>query len=364
MNTIGKIGIALAVLMVFSLAAPATATYAGDKPLVTYENQVIHGGIVFETVTDGTAYTVLPSDGSVTQTQSITITIPDGATVKTARLYNYYSWSKSNFGDKYVSGDPAEATLTFNGATVTCLNPSTIPNLIDYGNGTIQYWDTKGWYPGCLYKYDYPSGTFAWDVTDLVTGSGTYTATITNADSSPTLNEYFATWGFGLLVVYEGKEGLPKIEYWIDEGCDILYNTSKYGVYEPIATTSAPFDGVVNWGVGKVHKEATLTAVVMAPDKGYMSDWDASKNMMYFNDEEIGPCVIDESITGVKPTYWRTKTIGSSNLAGMIPYDVTPYLIQKDNVVYFQDRDLGTGKGDNIAVSNAFLVVEKISPRP
>ncbi len=353
------------IALILALSTPASADYSGDKPLVTYEHGLLKdGGIVYETVTDGTAYTTLltvpPGLPLSSMTQNITITIPAGARVKTARLYNTYCWSKSDFGDKYVPGDPAEADLTFNGATVTCQNPAAIPNPIYYPSGAVQYWDTKG-QGYTSKKYDYPSGTFAWDVTDLVTGSGTYVATIANNDSTPTSKEYFATWGFGLLVVYEEKKGPVNVEYWIDEGCDVLLNTSLWNVYEPIATTSAPF-AKGHWGA--VPKEAELTVVAMAPDWGNWSNWPASKNMNYFNGltpaDQIGPSVIDTSIPSA-PVNMRTRTIGSSTLAGMFTYDVTDKLVQMpmDNILYLQDRDLGTRRGDNIAVSNAFLVVKK-----
>ncbi len=32
--------------------------------------------------------------------------------------------------------------------------------------------------------------------------------------------------------------------------------------------------------------------------------------------------------------------------------------LKKDNIAEFQDRDLGTGRGDNFVVSNAFLMTE------
>jgi len=377
MNKTEKIAIALAVLMVAAaLAVPAIADYSGDHPLTTYEHGMLNsGGIVYETVTDGSAYTklpcnVYPEDPVYGLTQEITITIPEGKTVKMARLYNYVTWSTSD-NDTGTSpwfniGLPAEAEMTFNGVTVTCQNPlspectglfppvacrDALPNPIDYGNGVVQYWDTKGPDYECGAKWDYPSGTFAWDVTDMVTGSGTFTATITNADSTPTgmrpgkpynpvnYRERFATYGFGLLVVYENDDPVVDLdelntEYWITEGCDLLYNTSKYSVYEPIATTSVQFEKE-----SKGPKRATLTTVLTASDKWNLADWDESKNMVYFKNKEIGPS-----------TAYDYYSIGVNE------FDVGK--LKKDNIAEFQDRDLGTGKGDNEVVSNAFLVTE------
>jgi hypothetical protein len=387
MNTIKKIAIALAVLMVFSLAAPAAATYAGDHPLVTYEKGPLKdGGIVFVAVENGSAYTKLnatensvPGDIKKTLTQDITIPactptitsncIPAGKTVKMARLYNYVSWSTSDNDTTMTSGVPAEAEMTFSDGTNTwtkaCVHGYTdaqiadVPNPISYGTDAVQYWDTKGPNYLCGSKYDFPSGTFAWDVTNMVTGSGTYVATITNADSTPTgfrpgkeypsgYRERFVTYGFGLLVVYENTSFSNPVDgkYWIDEGCDLLYNTSKYSVYEPVATTYAPFKE----GVGGINNTTTagLTQVVVSSNKGNELDWPNSENMIYFNGlttaEEIGPSTA-VSFKAIGVNYDEMKSLS--------------LLKPSRNFVYFQDRDInGDGKGDNEVVSNAFLMVE------
>ena len=368
--------VVIAVLLAFS--SPAAADYSGDKPLVTYAHGFVdNGSLIYETETDNTTYTKLltmpPGLPLDSMTQNITITIPAGATVKTARLYNYITWSKSDNGNKSVPGAPAEADISFtnpagNTQTKVCKHgfPTHLvaPNPIDFMNGCIQYWDTKGQGYSST-TYDYPSGTFAWDVTNMITGSGTYVATIANNDSTPTLNEYFVTFGFGLLVVYEDADGTDnELEYWIDEGCDVILNTSKWGVYEPIATTNAPFSGCIG-DVGDVVA-AELTIVTMAPDMGNWSNWSASMNMNYFNGlttvDEIGPSIIDPSIPTLPKPNKRTRTIGSSTLAGMwdgYNVHVLPRLQPSNNILYLQDRDLGTGRGDNTAVSNAFLVLEK-----
>jgi len=125
--------------MVCLLAVPALTDYTGDHSLTVYEHNTINGGVVFDTVEDGSKYTLLYSPPqNMTKpvlSQDLTVAIPAGATVRTARLYNYYTWSKSDYGDKYTPGDPAEANLTFNEVLVTCQNPDPITNTIDYGNG-------------------------------------------------------------------------------------------------------------------------------------------------------------------------------------------------------------------------------------
>ncbi len=354
--------VVIAVLLAFS--SPAVADYSGDKPLVTYDHDVIYGGVVYETVEDNSTYTTLnatetcPECGMDSLTQTIEIIgIPAGATVKMARLYNYYTWSTSDndMGGNpwYNLGMPAEADIWFNGEKRVCqhglgdglTNRTSLANPIEYGNGVKQYWDTKG--QGYSSKYcDYPSGTFAWDVTDMVTGNGIYTATIENADSTPTgfrpgevypsyKRERFATYGFGLLVIYEHPDIEPKIEYWINEGRDLLW--TYYGKHTPEeATTYAPFNGVVNWGMGTVYKDATLTAVLTASDKGTNVP---PANMVTFNGDEKGP-----------------STAKDANSIAKDLFNVSPELVHKNNFADFQDR------GDYEGVCNAFLVVEKISP--
>ena len=317
----------LSAIVVAMLVVPSIADYSGDHPLTIYEHGMVNdGGLIYEAVTDGSGYTTLNAMDPATYTQDITISIPDGKTVKTARLYSYYTWSKPDNGDYSSPGLPAEAEFTFNdGDSVICQNPSEnileIPNTINYDNGVVQYWDSKG--QGYLATtYDVPSGTFALDVTDQVTGSGTYTATITNADSSPTAGEYFVTFGFGLLVVYENANPEEKLdtEYWIAEGCDYLM-ARDFETPED-ATTSAIFDRELK------GKKATLTTVLTASNGGLL---EPPQNMVYFNGDEIGP-----------------STAAGYKHIGVNDFDVK--LKKSFNIAEFQDRD------DSEVVCNAFLL--------
>lgn len=166
-------------------------------------------------------------------------------------------------------------------------------------------------------------------MTKLVTGSGTYTATITNNDSSPTPNEYYNTAGFDLLVVYENANPkIPTTKYWITEGCDLLYNNTKYETAES-ATTKAVFRG---WAIPRRAIGATLKTVVMYSDKGTQ---DPPKNRVGFNRQEVGP-----------------STAVSSPAIGVNDFDVLDKLRRVRNVAHFQDRT------DNEMVTNAFLVID------
>ena len=328
----------IAVLLAFS--SPAAADYSGDHPLTIYEHDTIKGGVVYNTTEAGDKYVCL-DDGdtySLAMSQNLTINIPAGATVKTARLYNYYTWSCLE--DDYA-GAPAQAYLKFSDGTDTwsrvCMhsccdipyNVSDCDNPIDYGNDVIQYWDTKSQnYSGKL--YDFPGGTFAWNVTPYVTGSGTYTAEIRNAKEETIGDERFCTVGFLLLVVYEHPDD-DEIEYWIAEGCDILH--TLWGVTPEEATTNATFPDFMYKSLldQEFECDATLSTVLCFSDQ-----WEAPNidNMVYFNDIEVGP-----------------STAGGTSHIAYDEYDVWDKL-SNINVVKMQDR------GDYESVHNAFLVVE------
>jgi len=362
--------VVIAVLLAFSVPAEAKGVggYAGDHPLTIYEHDTINGGLVYVVDETGGNYTPLQTSAcefpicppfaekpKPVLTQNITITIPEGATVKMARLYNYVDWSTSDHDYQDKIGLPAEADMWFEGHKVTCQNPlnetctgvcrhpqdrdacskcrDALPNTIVYGNDVIQYWDTKG-QNYTSKNWDFPEGTFAWDVTDMVTGSGTFTAKITNNDSTPTVDsappgkgydywERFITFGFGLLVVYEHPDS-PKIEYQIGEGCDILMSRIGEGFDESPenATSNTTFAGVS----GAI--DANLTTVVGTSDMWH-------KNMVCFNGVEIGPSTAKDKFS-----------------MGVNYFNVTANLSSVQNVVGFQDR------GDCEYPRHAFLVVE------
>ena len=325
----------LSVIMVCLLAVPALTDYTGDHSLTVYEHNTINGGVVFDTVVDGSKYTLLysplPNMTKPVLSQDMTVAIPANATVRTARLYNYYTWSDSGDVDNLIPGEPAEAILTLSDGVNTWItevnNSAANPDVAHYVDRKGQGYTSK--------KYDYPSGTLAWDVTDHVAGSGTFTATIENAReltnstnnwTLPNPGEYFCTFGFGLLVVYELDDG-SRIEYWIAEGCDMLYASGYYGITPENATTSATFsDGV------SCAASAELTTVLTASDKG---GYTPPKNMVIFNDVEVGP-----------------STAVSKYAIGVNTFDVID-LLSGQNIVELQDRK------DYETACNVFLVVNK-----
>jgi len=257
-----------------------TSGYMGGS-LATYAHDVVRGDLLF--TTGNSKYRgSMPSGETYTVEFDIT-DIPHGAAVKTARLYSYWSWSKD--------GD-ASMDVTFDGA-VQKLDAS--------------YTDRKGYDTS-----DYPYGTYAYNV-DLA-GNGVYTATVTN-----TGNDTFSNYAIGLLVVYEDNGN--EIEYWIDEGADII--SAKSGVTPEQATTNVPFDGTV--ALTDVES-ARLITVVPSGDKGL--------NTLLFN---------SYTESGI----WNNTTIAVE------VRDVTSHITSTGNLAQLRDNE------DFLMPSGAFLVLQR-----
>jgi hypothetical protein len=167
--------------------------------------------------------------------------IPDGAKIKTARLYLYYTWYPL---DIYNWKYPSEYwDMTF---VKGACNPAAahIPEAANYS-------DFKGYSSSYTYNM---YGTITYDVTDLVDGNGSYCAYMNNNEPG------YTSWGYptgtsfsgmALLIVYE-HESVPHIEYYIDDGCDRLASIYKeefkwdYYLAPEDATTNATFPCIDN----------------------------------------------------------------------------------------------------------------------
>jgi len=186
--------------------------YIGDKPLETYTHGTVKGNIIYDY--GNSIYVKIPSGDVYTASHSLAI--PEGATVKYARLYNFWTWSATG-----ANGVIPSMSLDFAGSSLT---------------PEAEYSDQKGWG-----QYDYPTGTWAYNVTGLVSGSRTYTTTVKNTNSDA--ENSFCIDGIALLVVYEDASG-KEIEYWINEGCDAVSTMSSSGGLTPDeATVKVAFEG-------------------------------------------------------------------------------------------------------------------------
>jgi len=275
--------------------------YKGDKPLTTYRHDTTTGDLYFSHGDSFYSGKIFP-DGTYNVIHDVTL--PNGATVEFARLYNYWTWSASGTTGKYPT-----MTLSIN------------DNAID---PDAKYDDRKGW--GAF--YDFPAGTWAYDVTSQVTGSGTYTTVVTNTDTDP--KSFVCMDGVGLLIVYNDPNG-QQIEYWINEGADMLSTMdTSGGVTAEEATTTSLFSGSVN--LSSVESARLWTVVQSGGNDG---------NKLIFNTAEW---------TGVyDATPYSDLDIDEAR-------DVKDNLVASDNIAKIQAAPEATG-GDYLMPSNAFLVL-------
>jgi hypothetical protein len=282
--------------------------YIGDKPLTTYAHEIITGDILY---TYGSSFYSGKLFSSDTYTVNHDITLPAGASVKFARLYSYWTWSGVGTTGKYPT-----MSLTFDGSTLT---------------PEVKYEDKKGW----GLSYDYPAGTWAYDVTGIVTESGTYTTVVTNTDSEE--GSYFCMDGLGMLVVYEDPNG-QIMEYWINEGADMLSTSdTSGGIMSDEAIAISRFEGSVNLSI---VDSARLWTVVQSG--GHLD------NSLLFN---------SQSWTGVyDSTPYSDLDIDEARAVGN-------YLTTSDNTAMIKAGPYSSG-GDYLVPSNAFLIINYTETPP
>ena len=246
-----KRNIILCIILLSLLTVTAAAQepeingYAADKPLSTFSHDTIKGGLTY---TAGDSYYSGKLWTGETYTVYNPVSLPEGAVVKFARLYNYWTWSAKGSTGRYP-----DMKLTLDGVE---LDPD------------IQHSDRKGW--GI---YDYPAGTWSYDVTNYVTQSGSYMAMVENTGPD---GSFFCMNGVGLLVVYTDEDGTD-IEYWINEGCDMLNSGLEDDGSSTYTTTEQTITEMVTPTISQGPvKKATLWTIVQS------GNWDA--NRLWVND--------------------------------------------------------------------------------
>jgi len=304
--------------------------YMADEPLENVAHGMLNGHIIF-TTGDG-VYTGLYSVGS-TQTTHYDINLPDGAVTRLALLYVYYTWCKPASGVDYACPEMEVSITTPDGTTYT------LPLERAYN-------DTKCTCPYAMWNY--PFGTYVYNVTDYITANGTYTVTVKNVC---TQCSYFCVAAPGLLILYEDTNA-PLIEYWLNEGADVLMGGRRY----PTSSNLAWWECINNatfTASSQTEEVKSATLGVVAPWGG--SSWSPGMtNYLFFNGIKLGTGVYhgydnsyDGTIDGI------TMHIGSTYAqVGVNVTDVTAYYMNgSDNVVGQADD------GDNMMPAGAFLVV-------
>jgi len=293
----------LALAFGMAVVSSVCADYTGDHPLTTNAHEQIRGDWRYTIGDSEYMGDIAPGDR---YTVVFDLDIPEGARVKMARLYAY--WTSSHAEEEGVY---PEMAVTFDGTEVKL---------------DREYTDRKG-----SGDDDYPSGTYCYDVTGSVWGSGVYIAEVEN---SATESKSFSMNGLLLLVIFEDEKG-EELEYWINEGCDIM--DMKNIEHAEDAVTTAKFGGTIDRDIDEI-KSAKLLTIVPGGDKG--------KNTLMLNDQ-----------------IWNGVYAGDpySNLA-IDERDVTGYVVAKDNTVKIVDD------GDYLVPSGAVLIVrykegeEKLGP--
>jgi hypothetical protein len=275
--------------------------YYGDDSIETFEHGTINGSIVYTIGNSSYSDLLSPDDEYAVECN---LTLPDNATVRNARLYIYWTWGK-----KGVEGSDAETEVTFNDRKLST---------------DRQYTDQKGYGSN-----DYPSGTYCYNVTNYIEdGNGSkinYTTVVKNIGKD---YAKFGVCGINLLVVYEDLKE-PEIEYWINEGCDMIYETDDDGVEitSEDATTNIFFSGVID--LAEVRRAMLLT---------FVPSGDAGENELGFNNETW-----DEDVYNGDP--YPDLAIDER--------DVTDHLSTSRNYAYIVD------KGDYMVPSTAILILER-----
>ncbi|MBL7117595.1 MAG: DUF3344 domain-containing protein [Candidatus Syntrophoarchaeum sp.] len=295
--------------------------YMADEPLNTFAHGTLRGGLLFTT---GDGYYSGAKGPGVVETVHYNVDIPQTSSVELARLNVYYTWFKQ-------MGEPnpypkmrveiTNETGTYDVALETAYNDRI----------------------GSLSGWDLPWGNYVYNLSDYITGNGSYTVTIYN---NGTGYQSFAIASPGLEVIYR-DDSMPQIEYWLAEGADILIGgrRSDSGSFLALAEciNNATFEGSID--LSRV-KNATLG--VVSP---WGESWD-SINVLYFNGIEIGRSVYDILSGDISLDGIRMTGTGYDPQVGVNLSDVTGYLDASVNIA---------GQGDNsdcMMPANAFLVVE------
>ncbi|MBE0517281.1 MAG: DUF3344 domain-containing protein [Methanophagales archaeon] len=293
------------VALTFGVAViiPVCADYAGDRPLTTYTHEKIRGDWRYTIGNSEYIGEIAPGDVYYV---SFELDVPESSSVKLASLYAY--WRESHAGEEGVY---PETEVTFDGHEVT----------VDR-----EYTDRKG-----SGDDDYPGGTYCYDVAEHIWRSGAYTVAVENTAAE---SRSFSMVGLVLVVIYEDEKG-EELEYWINEGCDIL-DMKTIGHAED-AVTTAQFSGKIDRDIDNL-KSATLLTIVPGGDKG--------ENTLVFNE-------------GI----WDRVYAGDPyDELAIDARDVTGYLVAKDNTVKIVDA------GDYLVPSGAFLILrykeEEEKPAP
>ncbi|AKJ37558.1 cell surface protein [Methanosarcina barkeri CM1] len=306
------------------LTFPASASYAGDKPLQTIIHDENHGGLDFS-LGDSKYSGELAYNKSYMV--NFSVNPPSGSSIKVAKAYVYWVWSKKDLEGIYPQ---------FNASIISSGNIESLPE----GH---MYTDTKGF----VSRYDYFSGMNAYDLSGKISKPGNYSISLMNTDKN---GSTFCVQGIGLLLAYEDPKS-PTIEYWINEGCDMLY--ADYGITPEVATMTTYFKGDIN-----PDNITDAQLITVSPSGGYSSGREA-RNKLFFNEETSSLPVLGDIIQLLFGSGKSWENVYQTNDTVQVALDEKPvgdYLVPTENFVSIQDE------GDYLLATNAILVLNLEEP--
>ncbi len=171
------------------------------------------------------------------------------------------------------------------------------------------------------------SATFAYDVLENLRGNGTYSISLRNLD----YDQYvFSVDDVMLLVVYEQENG-PSSQYWINEGCDVIFSQPENGIFPKDATTSIAFGGAVN-----ITETRRADLIVFSTNHDAVN---STEHVMRFNNGT-----------------WDNP-FDNSNRSNILRIPVTPFLNASGNSATIEST-IRKMDADYLINRNAILVIE------
>ncbi len=289
-----------------------------EEPLDQFKYYNLNGGGVEYNVSGAKISSFAPE---ATDTRIHHIDLPNGATVKDARLYVYWYDKWGNY-NTYPTGCLANLGVNFSGID---LMPDTV------------YQDSKA-----FGFYQSPKGSSVFNVTSLISGSGDYTAIVENIESVG--GNGTTLLGEMLVVIYEGADHGNEVRIWMLEGTDYLmaaddtHGSKDFSVSPEEATATVSFPG------GAIDPENVNTArLITVVVQGMELESD-----MLFNGNVI------------KTDAWDTPTEAySGSKINVEDVSVMSNLLASNNNMGFRDK--GT---TGMQASNAILIVEETTSLP
>jgi hypothetical protein len=283
---------------------------------------IVGGGVVYNVSGAKTSSAEGYFPPQDTRTRVHQINLPTGAGVVDARLY-VYAADKGMGTKDYPTGCLPNMVVNFESTDLT-------PDVV--------YADTKG-----FGKYLGPKATTVFDVTSLVSGSGSYTAIVKNDESAG--GNTSTLLGEMLVVVYEGADHGDEVKIWMLEGVDYLNTMDKRNGHGKYDYSVSPYESTATVGFGGILENdlvetANLTAVVFYGGK-------PGENLLFNGNT-------------VKTDAWLTEAYpGSEVRVANVPVENYLSASGNNNMGFEDDLPAATAGGFNAA--GAFLVVKKKS---